>query len=87
MPGFLVSPNYVAPHSTRDDIVVASVVWGFSLAVSLFTASKAIKQTWRSYKRTHRFTGYIIMVWGEWISSTIIGILSWLFLYSIIEPS
>ncbi|KAI1367924.1 hypothetical protein F5Y08DRAFT_348259 [Xylaria arbuscula] len=87
MTGFLVSPNYVAPKSTQDDIVVASTVWGFSLAVALFTASKAIKQTWRSWRRVSRPTGYIIMVWGEWISSLIIGVISWLFLYGIIGPS
>ncbi|KAI0967293.1 hypothetical protein F4678DRAFT_248385 [Xylaria arbuscula] len=87
MPGFLVSPNYVAQRTTQSDIVVASIVWGFSLAVSFFTASKARKQTWRAWRRTHRISGYLVMVWGEWLASTIIGILSWLFLYEIIEPS
>ncbi|KAI0521244.1 hypothetical protein F5B22DRAFT_596289 [Xylaria bambusicola] len=87
MPGFLVSPNYVAPQATVNDLVVASTVWGFSLAVSLFTASKARKQTWRSWRRTGRATPYIIMVWGEWLASTILGIISWLFLYDVIEPS
>ncbi|KAI1276064.1 hypothetical protein F5Y07DRAFT_367982 [Xylaria sp. FL0933] len=87
MPGFLVSPNYVAGHPTQDDVVVASTVWGFSLAVSFFTASKARRQTWRSWKRTKHISPYIILVWGEWVVSTVFGIVSWLFLYNIIEPS
>ncbi|KAI0423733.1 hypothetical protein F5Y09DRAFT_336349 [Xylaria sp. FL1042] len=87
MTGFLVPPYYVAQQATESDLVVASIVWGFSLAVSFFTASKARKQTWRSWKRTKQFSTYIILVWAELIVSTAFGIIAWLFLYNVIEPS
>ncbi|KAJ2984749.1 hypothetical protein NUW58_g5897 [Xylaria curta] len=62
MTGFLIPPHFVPKEPSRDDVIVASTVWGVSLAVSFFTASKASKQTWRAWKRTKRASPYVIMV-------------------------
>ncbi|KAM0193349.1 hypothetical protein ACHAPA_004464 [Fusarium lateritium] len=87
MPGFLIPDHYaIVPPSTTDQLV-ASIIWGFTLAVGIFSAQKAGKQTWEQYKRTGRARAYIWMVWAEWLASIIIGILSWCFIRGYIQPS
>ncbi|KAJ4003843.1 hypothetical protein NW752_011971 [Fusarium irregulare] len=86
MAGFLVPDRYqnVAPSTT--DQLVASIIWGFTIAVGIFSAQKAGKQTWDQYKRTGRFRAYVWMIWAEWLASMIIGILSWCFIRGFIAP-
>ncbi|KAK7920459.1 hypothetical protein PG985_008481 [Apiospora marii] len=87
MGGFLVPDTFVAQAPSNTDMNVASIIWGISLAAGLFTASKARKQTWGVYKRTGSVNAYIIMVWLSWTGSSIIGIVSWLYLWGTIETS
>ncbi|KAK8093897.1 hypothetical protein PG997_000582 [Apiospora hydei] len=87
MGGFLVPDTYVLHAPDNTDMNVASIIWGISLAAGVFTASKARKQTWGVYKRTGGFNSYIIMVWLSWLGSSIIGIISWLYLWGSIETS
>lgn len=71
------------------DFHIASVIWGFSLGCGMFTMTKAINQTYKSYKRGKVFNAYIIMIWGEWFVSIVISILVWCFLNpdTYIDPS
>lgn len=87
MTGFLVPEHYVFQAPSNVDMNVASIIWGISLAAGLFTASKARKQTWGVYKRTGGINMYIVMIWVSWLSNSIIGILSWLYLWGTIETS
>ncbi|KAF1963108.1 hypothetical protein CC80DRAFT_392025, partial [Byssothecium circinans] len=87
MTGFLVSPGYRAPAPDPDDMYIASVVWGFSIASSIFTAVKAIRQSSASWKRSKRVSPYIVMVWLEWLASVLMGIFCWFFLRGTIKPS
>uniref|UniRef100_A0A8H7TR91 Uncharacterized protein n=1 Tax=Bionectria ochroleuca TaxID=29856 RepID=A0A8H7TR91_BIOOC len=87
MAGFLVPDHYVVVEPPLTDLLVASIIWGFTLAVGIFSGHKAIKQTWAQWKRSGRAKPYIFMVWSEWIASTIIGCLAWLFLCGYIAPS
>ncbi|KAK6826127.1 hypothetical protein PG987_013621 [Apiospora arundinis] len=87
MTGFLVPDTYVPQAPSNVDMNVASIIWGISLAAGLFTASKARKQSWGVYKRTGRVNSYIIMIWLSWMGSSVIGILSWLYLWGTIETS
>ncbi|KAK7948858.1 uncharacterized protein PG986_009744 [Apiospora aurea] len=87
MGGFLVPDTYVVQAPGTTDMNVASIIWGISLAAGVFTASKARKQTWGVYKRTGGFSSYIIMVWLSWLASSIIGVVSWLYLWGTIETS
>ncbi|KAH8728902.1 hypothetical protein GQ44DRAFT_823678 [Phaeosphaeriaceae sp. PMI808] len=87
MTGFLVSPGYHAPAPDPDDMYIASIVWGFSIASSIFTAVKAIQQSSASWKRSGRVSPYIVMVWLEWLASVLMGIFCWFFLRGTIKPS
>ncbi|KAH7371747.1 hypothetical protein BKA66DRAFT_514079 [Pyrenochaeta sp. MPI-SDFR-AT-0127] len=87
MTGFLVSPTYHVPAPAPDDMYIACIVWGFSIASSIFTAIKAIQQSRVSWKRSRRISPYIVMVWLEWLASVLMGIFCWFFLRGTIEPS
>lgn len=86
MPGFLVPDTYVVVAPTLDDLLVASIIWGFTLATGVFAGNKALKQTWAQWKRSRRIKPYVIMIWAEWIVSMVIGVLAWAFLRGFIEP-
>lgn len=86
MAGFLIPDHYVVVPPSTTDQLVASIIWGFTLAIGIFSAQKAAKQTWEQYKRTGRARAYIWMVWAEWLSSMVIGILSWCFIRGYIAP-
>ncbi|KAI1112788.1 hypothetical protein F5Y14DRAFT_420037 [Nemania sp. NC0429] len=87
MAGFLIPPSYTPVLVTALELNIACVIWGLSLATSLFVAAKAIAQTRRVWKRTKRLNAYIYFVWAVWISSTATGIISWLYLADTIPPS
>ncbi|KAH7108995.1 hypothetical protein B0J13DRAFT_579362 [Dactylonectria estremocensis] len=87
MPGFLVPDTYVAVPPSFDDLLVASIIWGCTLATGAFSGTKAVQQTWALWKRSRRIQPYVIMVWAEWIVNFVIGALAWVFLRGFIEPS
>ncbi|KAF2183108.1 hypothetical protein K469DRAFT_690225 [Zopfia rhizophila CBS 207.26] len=69
MTGFLVPPWYSVPAPTKDDMYIATFVWGFSMACSIFTAVKAFRQSITSWKRMKSITAYVVMIWMEWASN------------------
>ncbi|KAH8656381.1 hypothetical protein BGZ61DRAFT_540955 [Ilyonectria robusta] len=87
MAGFLIPPWYQEVVPTLDDLLVASIIWGFTLASGLFAAARAVQQTRATWKRSRRIHAYATMVWAEWTVSTVIGVLSWLFIRGIIRAS
>ncbi|KAM6508341.1 hypothetical protein FALCPG4_018214 [Fusarium falciforme] len=86
MPGFLVPDHHNVVAPSLNDLLVASIIWGFTLATGMFSGHKAIKQTYARWKRSGRAKPYVIMVWAEWLVSIIISVLSWCFLRGFIEP-
>lgn len=83
--GFLTPQWYQEVAPTLDDLPIASIIWGFTLASGLFAAAKAVQQTRATWKRSRRIHAYATMVWAEWTVSTVIGVLSWLFIRGIIR--
>ncbi|KAH7322403.1 hypothetical protein B0I35DRAFT_333216, partial [Stachybotrys elegans] len=86
MTGALIPSWFVYQQPSRVDMNVASIIWGFTLGNAFFTASKATKQLWGIYSRKREITTYMVIVIAEWMSSFLIGIMSWLFLWGIIRP-
>lgn len=84
--GFLIPDSYVREVPGSADMNTSSIFWGFSLGVALFSAGKAARQSQRSWQRAKRVSAYIIMVWGVWISSMILGVLAWGFQRQYIHP-
>ncbi|KAH7112756.1 hypothetical protein B0J13DRAFT_652521 [Dactylonectria estremocensis] len=87
MAGFLVPDTYVVVAPSLNDLLIASIIWGFTLATGVFSGTKAFKQTWATWRRSRRLHAYAYMIWAEWVVSMVIGVLSWVFIRGLIEPS
>ncbi|KAM6488327.1 hypothetical protein HDV62DRAFT_347535 [Trichoderma sp. SZMC 28011] len=85
--GFLVPDNYVSETPDDTDMNISSVFWGLSLGIAIFAAVQAGRQSYHSWKRKHRITTYVALIWGEWIASVIIGALVWCFQREYVGPS
>ncbi|EXM12440.1 hypothetical protein RAB80_017828 [Fusarium oxysporum f. sp. vasinfectum] len=86
----LLSPHYVLQEVTEDDIVIASLAWGFTIGFGWLTTWTAMKQTKHIYKR-HRLNvfrnAYVWMIWLEILVCLIFSIICWLHLKGYIPPS
>ncbi|KAH8673516.1 hypothetical protein BX600DRAFT_206671 [Xylariales sp. PMI_506] len=85
--GFLVPPWYERQDPGWDEMNSASLILGFSHGLAVFGAAKAVYQTRRCWKSSHRLGVYIAMIWGEWLANVTMSILSWLNLWAIIPSS
>lgn len=85
--GTLVPDRYVEDHASQGDIEISSIIWGLSLGCTLYTFFAAGKQTLKSWRRAKTLTVYMALVWLEWASSTIMGVICWCFLKGSIQPS
>ncbi|KAG7403267.1 hypothetical protein Forpe1208_v016551 [Fusarium oxysporum f. sp. rapae] len=74
----LLSPHYVLQEVTEDDIVIASLAWGFTIGFGWLTTWTAMKQTKHIYKR-HRLNifrnAYVWMIWLEILVCLIFSII------------
>ncbi|PTD10246.1 hypothetical protein FCULG_00008806 [Fusarium culmorum] len=73
-------PKFTEVNAGSDDMNIASIAWGISLGVGLFTFTKALRQTRDSWSRGRRLNHYIILVWLEWTSSCIMSAVTWCYL-------
>ncbi|EAA27832.2 hypothetical protein GE21DRAFT_6003 [Neurospora crassa] len=87
MVGFLIPPWYKLYEPTESDLILATFLWGFTLALAICVLAKGVKQTLRSFRRCHFWNPYIIMIWVEWASCLGVAVISWLFLRGVIQPS
>ncbi|KAH7000223.1 hypothetical protein EDB80DRAFT_106331 [Ilyonectria destructans] len=85
--GFLVPENFKLEAPSEDDMNIASIIWGLTLGVTVFNCAKAFRQSRSSINRRKRLTIYVLMIWAEIISSSVLGVMVWLYLRGIIEPS
>jgi hypothetical protein len=76
--GFLIPEHFIVMAPGQRDMLVVSIIWGFSLACSMFSAGLVWKQTRRVYQRQRGWNSYLAMIWAELIASTIMGIVSWM---------
>ncbi|KAH7187916.1 hypothetical protein DER44DRAFT_123521 [Fusarium oxysporum] len=53
---------------TDAEILLASFIWGFSIATNIFTAVNEIRQTTTSWKHLKRASACIVMIWVEWLA-------------------
>lgn len=86
MVGLLIPAHYKAVKPDPNDMNIASIAWGVSMGVCIFTAAKGARQTINSWKRGRKMNPYIILLWMEWSSSTIMSAMVWSYLRGYIEP-
>nr|XP_036575585.1 uncharacterized protein CTRU02_14504 [Colletotrichum truncatum]KAF6782174.1 hypothetical protein CTRU02_14504 [Colletotrichum truncatum] len=88
--GNLLSPHFQLEEVTENDMVIASLAWGFTLGFGWLTIWTAVKQTTAMYRRQgDRIlrNSYIWMIWLEIIVCVIFSVICWLHLKGIIPPS
>ncbi|OBS17811.1 hypothetical protein FPOA_09541 [Fusarium poae] len=73
-------PGFTEVNAGSDDMNIASIAWGISLGVGIFSSTKAIRQTMDSWSRGRKMNHYIILVWLEWTSSCIMSAVTWCYL-------
>ncbi|KAL6925223.1 hypothetical protein FSST1_002497 [Fusarium sambucinum] len=73
-------PGFTEVNAGSDDMNIASIAWGISLGVAIFTSTKAIRQTMDSWSRGRKMNHYIILVWLEWTSSCAMSAVTWCYL-------
>ncbi|RYP37119.1 hypothetical protein DL767_003073 [Monosporascus sp. MG133] len=87
MSGPFIPPTFREVRVDRVDMNVVSIIYGVSLAMAAFTATKACRQTWRVWKRTRWVNGYIVLVWVEWTVNVAMSIACWFYLWGAIPSS
>jgi len=86
MPGTLVPPWYTTPELRRTDVILSSFLWGFTMSLAIFSATKGFRQTYRSWTRSHRMNAYIVMIWLEWVAGVVVAVVCWLYIMDLIPP-
>ncbi|CAF3455255.1 unnamed protein product [Fusarium graminearum] len=86
MGGLWLSDDYEFHKPSTTDMNIASIAWGFSLGVSIFSGTKAMGQTIQSWKRGTRTNIYLALLWMEWVSSVIMSAVTWCYLRQYIPP-
>lgn len=85
----LLSPNFKLEEVTRDDMIIASLAWGFSLGFGWLTTWTAIKQTisiWKRYGTRSIHNVYVWLIWLEILVCLIFSVICWLYLRGVILP-
>lgn len=71
--------------SSSTEFKVAALAAGFTLGFGFLTVWEAIKQTRRN--RNPARSIYIYMIWGEIAANVAIGIIAWLLVDGVIQPT
>ncbi|KAM0267345.1 hypothetical protein ACHAQH_010113, partial [Verticillium albo-atrum] len=86
----LLPANFVLETVTEDDMIIASLAWGFTLGIGWLTTWSAIQQTRAIYKRRRRSifrNAYVWMIWMEIMVCLGFGIICFMYLLGLIPPS
>ncbi|KAF4456394.1 hypothetical protein F53441_1464 [Fusarium austroafricanum] len=73
-------PDFKEVDAGENDMNIASIAWGISLGVGIFTLAKGLQQTIKSWRRGRKMNHYIILVWLEWMSSCVMSAVTWCYL-------
>ncbi|KAI0424139.1 hypothetical protein F5Y09DRAFT_336010 [Xylaria sp. FL1042] len=85
----LIPPGFKPQEVTIDELIIASLAFGFTLGFGHLTTWTAAKQTWTAYKKTGSRVLkniYIWMIWGEIFVCLCFAIICFLRIRGIIPP-
>ncbi|KAF7557149.1 hypothetical protein G7Z17_g914 [Cylindrodendrum hubeiense] len=87
----LIPDRFVLEEVTSNDLIIASLAWGFTLGIGWLTAWSAIQQTASAYRRrglSALFSNpYIWMIWLEISVCLGFGVICFMFILGAISPS
>jgi hypothetical protein len=84
--GTFVPPNFRVDVPSEDELVAVGVVWGLSLPLTVFGIFRCVRQTYSQYRRTKRVNLYMLLIWLELISTTLMGGTAWGYVRGVIPP-
>ncbi|RFN48698.1 hypothetical protein FIE12Z_7017 [Fusarium flagelliforme] len=73
-------PTFTEVKAGSNDMNIASIAWGISLGVGMFTFVKGLRQTIDAWNRGKKFNHYVILLWLEWASSCLMSAVTWCYL-------
>lgn len=85
----LIPERYVPEKVTQNDLVIASLAWGFTLGIGWLTTWSAIRQTANAFRRrgwSMLRNAYIWMIWLEIAVCLGFGIICFMYLMGVIDP-
>ncbi|KAH8661036.1 hypothetical protein BGZ61DRAFT_564503 [Ilyonectria robusta] len=86
----LLPDNFMLEEVTSNDLIIASLAWGFTLGIGWLTAWSAIQQTTSAYRRRGFAllrNPYIWMIWGEIAVCLGFGIICFMYILGVVPPS
>ncbi|CAH0044694.1 unnamed protein product [Clonostachys solani] len=85
--GAFVPPGYVPTLPNSEQLSDASVVWGMSLSLTVFAFIRCFSQTYAQWRRIRKVNLYMALIWLELWSSTLIGVIYFVYMRGHIPPS
>ena len=85
----LLPEHFVLEEVTENDMIIASLAWGFTLGIGWLTTWSAMVQTkgiWRRHGMNIFLHAYAWMIWGEIAVCLGFGIICFLYLLGVILP-
>lgn len=86
----LIPDRFVLEEVTSNDLIIASLAWGFTLGIGWLTTWSAIQQTASAYRRrglgSMMRNPYIWMIWGEISVCLGFGIICFMYILGVIAP-
>ena len=85
----LLPQHFVLEEVTENDMIIASVAWGFTLGIGWLTTWTAMVQTkgiWRRYGMNVFRHVYAWMIWGEIAVCLGFGVICFMYLLGVIPP-
>ncbi|RGP67057.1 hypothetical protein FLONG3_8620 [Fusarium longipes] len=73
-------PGFTEVKAGSNDMNIASIAWGISLGVGMFTFAKGLRQTADSWSRGRKMNHYVVLLWLEWTSSCLMSAVTWCYL-------
>lgn len=84
--GFLLPPWYVPlPPASQQEMDIASVLFGSSLALAVFTLVKGTQQTMAAFRGSRLRNMYVFLIWATWLPSLAMSIHTWLYVLEVVQ--
>jgi hypothetical protein len=89
MAAFLIPPWYVADilKPGGSGVLLATFIFGFSMAVAVFDFAKALRQTWIIQKKRQSWVpnAYVVLIWVELLTCIAYAVITWVYLVNFVQ--
>ncbi|KAL1727459.1 hypothetical protein EV714DRAFT_253864, partial [Schizophyllum commune] len=79
-----LGPAFEGLVVTKTDLVIATFFFGWTLGYGYFVGLHCVREVLRARRRLNT---YLFLIWGELLACLVYGLIIYLYLYEIIQPS